>query len=112
MTFKINVKGFPTGIAYWMPSVLANSVLYYPPDPILLRFTSWVAPVTAGTGIVINFRCSIYDSAQKIIDTNNVYNITVRDGVEYIYDWSANTFKLVSAVEPEFANLAVSYRRG
>lgn len=92
MTFWTSLINAPEEARYWMP-------IFYYRDPVTGVYTpyspgylldipqSWLVPLSAGDGIMVDYRCVIYDSAHNIIGTRDLYNIVVIDGEELAYDW-------------------------
>lgn len=92
MSFWTSLINAPEEARYWMPN-------FYYRDPVTGVYTSyspgysldisqsWLCPLSAGGGIMVDYRCVIYDSAHNIIGTRDLYNVVVIDGEELAYDW-------------------------
>lgn len=94
MTFLTSLINAPKEARYWMP-------IFYYRDPVTGFYTPyspgdyldidqpWLCPLSAGIGIMVNYRCVVYDENYNIIGTRDLYNIIVRDDEEFIYNWKA-----------------------
>lgn len=92
MSFWTLIENAPEEARYWMP-------IFYYRDPVTGAYTpyspgylldipqSWLCPLSAGEGIMVDYRCVIYDSAHDVIGTRDLYNIIVIDGKEFTYNW-------------------------
>lgn len=93
MSFWTSIENAPKEAEYWMP-------MFFYRDPVTGAYTPyypatylgipqpWLCPLSAGVGIMVNYRCVVYDIDHNILDTRNLENIVVVDGEEYVYNWS------------------------
>jgi len=94
MSFWTSIENAPEEAKYWMPvfyyrdPVTGAYTPYYPEDYYLDIPESWLCPLSAGSGIMVNFRCVIYDEGYEIIGTRDLDNIVVRDSEEFVYNWA------------------------
>ena len=93
MSFWASIENAPTKAKYWMPifyyrdPVTGAYTPYYPGDYLDIP-QAWLCPLSAGAGIMVDFRCVIYDSSYEIIGTKDLSNVVVKDGEEFVYNWS------------------------
>lgn len=93
MSFRLSAINLPSGAIWWIPVIYVKVNAGYPYYPDYLPIpSSWVCPVNAGAGITCDFRCIVYDSIFRIMDMRDKYNVIVRDGAEYTYNWATDTF--------------------
>ena len=92
MSFYTSVKRVPEKAKYWSPFFFYRNpstgayTPYYPEDYLDIP-QSWLCPLSAGAGIMVDFRCVIYDDSYQIIGTRDLSNIVVRDDEAFVYDW-------------------------
>ena len=93
MSFWASIENAPAKAEYWMPIFYyrdPETGIYTPfyPEGYLDIPESWLCPLSAGAGIMVDFRCIIYDDNHEILDTRDLSNIVVRDDEEFVYSWS------------------------
>ena len=93
MSFWTSIENAPAKAEYWMPIFYYRDpetgiyTPYYPEDYLDIP-ESWLCPLSAGAGIMVDFRCVIYDDNHEVLDTRDLSNIVVRDDEEFVYNWS------------------------
>jgi len=92
MSFLASIKNPPKEAVYWLPVYYYRNPetgIYtpYSPDDYLGIGESWLCPLSAGAGIMVDYRCVVYNSGYNIIGTRDLKNIVVKDGEEFVYDW-------------------------
>ena len=91
MSFRTSLINAPEEAEYWMPifyyrdPVTGAYTPYYPEDYLNIS-QSWLCPLSAGDGIMVDYRCVVYDSDFNIIGTRDLHNIVVIDGEEFAYE--------------------------
>lgn len=94
MSFLTTLKNPPEEARYWMPVFYYRDpetgayTPYYPEDYLDIG-EPWLCPLSVGAGIMVDYRCVVYDLDYEIIGTRNLYNIVVRDDEEFVYNWEA-----------------------
>lgn len=92
-SFLIGLKNPPSKAVYWMPVVYYNSQTYYPEYAQTLTLaTLYYCPLQAGEGISVDFRCIVYDNYDVKLDSQDLYEVEVKDGRTYHYNWASNKF--------------------
>jgi len=87
-----SVENPPEEAVFWMPAfyyrdpVSGSYTPYYPEDYLAIG-QSWLCPLSAGAGIMVDYRCIVYDADYNIMGTRDLSNIVVKDGEEFIYNW-------------------------
>ena len=103
MSFWTSIENAPDKAKYWMPVFYYRDPItgaytpYYPEDYLDIP-QSWLCPLSAGAGIMVDFRCVIYDDAYEIIGTRDLSNIVVRDNEEFVYNWARGISGWIVAV--------------
>ncbi|MBA7499309.1 hypothetical protein ES704_02049 [subsurface metagenome] len=92
MTFWTLLENPPEEARYWIPIFYYRDpetgyYTAYSPDDILDIWQSWLVPISAGAGVMVDYRCRIFDDARNTIATRDLSNIVVVDGEPFIYDW-------------------------
>ena len=93
MSFYASIENAPKEAQYWNPIFYyrdpdTGSYDPYYPAGYLDIPESWLCPLSAGSGIMVDYRCVIYDAGYEIIDTRDLSNIVVRDNEEFVYKWA------------------------
>ena len=93
MSFWVSIENAPKEAKYWTPIFYyrdpeTGAYTPYYPDEYLDIPQSWLCPLSAGTGIMVDFRCLTYDDDYETIGTRDLSNIVVRDGEEFVYEWA------------------------
>lgn len=92
MSFWVSLRDAPEEAEHWMPIFYyrdPETGIYTPyyPENYLDIPQSWLCPLSAGAGIMVDFRCVVYDSNYEIIGTRDLSNIVVKDSEDFIYSW-------------------------
>jgi len=93
MSFWTSIENAPKEAEYWMPIFYYRDpetgayTPYYPPDYLDIP-ENWLCPLSAGAGIMVDYRCVIYDADYGIISTRDLSNIVVVDDEEFVYKWT------------------------
>jgi len=123
MSFLVSIDNPPAEAAYWLPAIYyrdPETGVYtpYTPADYLLVTSSWECPLSAGDGIMVDFRAITYGAHFNILGTRDLSNIVVKDGKEFIYDWGAgraagpNMWMWVALIQiPVVAGLILYSRR-
>ncbi|MBU0778377.1 hypothetical protein KKF82_08980 [Patescibacteria group bacterium] len=107
---KFSLKNPAAGAYLWSPVVYIGGGSYYP-DRYLLLTESWSMEI-ANDGYV-DFRCVLYNWDFSVLDKRTVYNLFVKNGHEYEYNWATNTVSDITEPtigDPKFRNLSCSYK--
>ena len=94
MSFSTSIKNTPEEAIFWMPTfyyrdpVTGAYTPYYPAGYLDIE-QSWLCPLSAGKGIMVDYRCIIYNVRKGILGTRDLHNIVVKDDVEFVYNWGA-----------------------
>lgn len=86
MSFPISIKNVPAETAFWKPAVYEGVNIYYPSD-YLTPSQKWTCPLFAGAGITVDIRAVVYDSSYNILSTKDLYEVVVKDGQEFVFNW-------------------------
>jgi len=94
MSFLTSLRNPPEEAVYWMPVFYyrdpeTGAYTPYYPEGYLDIGEPWLCPLSAGEGIMVDYRCVVYDENCDIIDSKDLYNIVVRDDEEFVYNWKA-----------------------
>jgi len=106
MSFLTSLQNPPKEARYWMPvfyyrdPVTGSYTPYYPKEYHLDIPQSWLCPLSAGAGIMVDYRCVIYDSNREIIGIKDLNNIVVRDSEEFVYNWGAGKINAWMLIAP------------
>jgi len=93
MSFWTSIENAPEEAVYWMPIFYyrdpetGSYTPYFPEDYYLDIPQSWLCPLSAGAGIMVDYSCMIYNENYDTIDRRDLYNIVVRDDDEFVYTW-------------------------
>lgn len=94
MSFLTSLKNPPKDAVYWLPTFYYRDpetgayTPYYPEDYLNIGGL-WLCPLSAGMGIMVDYRCVVYDGNYNIIGSKDQFNIVVKDGEEFVYNWGA-----------------------
>lgn len=119
MSFLASIKNAPKEAVYWMPAfyyidpITGAYTPYYPGDYLDI-IESWLCPLSAGEGILVDYRCIIYDANHNILDTKDLYNIKVKDSKEFTFNWGGKLNIMMIAIPVGFIGLigiAMAMRR-
>lgn len=93
MSFLTSLKNPPKVARYWIP-------IFYVFDPVTGLYTpyspvdyldigqNWLCPLHAYDGIIVDYRCVVYDGDYNIIGSKDLYDIKVKDGQEFVFNWA------------------------
>jgi len=92
MTFGTLLINPPEMARYWKPifyyrDPVTGIYTPYEPDDLLDIWQSWLVPISAGAGVMVDYRCIVFDDDRNIIGTRNLNNIVVVDDEVFIFDW-------------------------
>jgi len=92
MSFRTSLINAPEDTRYWVPVFYYRDpetgfYIPYSPEEHLNVGESWLCPLSTGAGIIVNYRCRVFDDVYNIIGTRDIKNIVVADGEEFIYNW-------------------------
>ena len=105
MSFWASIENAPEEAEYWMPVFYyrdpeTGAYTPYYPEEYLDIPQSWLCPLSAGSGIMVDFRCVIYGRDHEIIGTRDKSNIVVRDSEEFVYSWAGGGINWKIAAVP------------
>jgi len=118
MSFPTSLKNPPAEARYWMPAFYytdpdtGDVIPYYPSSYYLAIEESWLCPLAAGDGVKVDYRCIVYDEGHNIIDSKDLYNITVRDDKEFVFNWTMGKFNVWYLIVPAaIIGVVVAFRK-